>query len=282
MVCLAVVARSAIIKICERFVGLPRRFSAVAPTHRHPTGEVAEMVIASPALSVSAEAPGLLAPRIPRIFIVSDVRLLCDGLSLSMAQQPSVTVVGSAELAAAPERIAELRPDVVLLDVCMRGALDLPVSLRQALPDVKVVAIAVADVEQDVFACAEAGVSGFVSRNGSIQDLVTAVHCAVRNELVCSPRIAALLFSRVGAKRTSEPGHDALTAREHDTLTRREREIVSLMTAGLSNKEIARQLRIQNATVKNHIHSILGKLQVRRRGEVAARMRGAAPAHAAQ
>jgi DNA-binding NarL/FixJ family response regulator len=70
-------------------------------------------------------------------------------------------------------------------------------------------------------------------------------------------------------------------SREHDALTRREHEIVSLMTAGLSNKEIARQLRIQNATVKNHIHSILGKLQVRRRGQVAARMR-AAPAHAAQ
>src|SRR5262249_61440027 len=137
------------------------------------------------------------------------------------------------------------------LEACMPGVLPLPVSLRHALPDVKIVAIAVADIEQDVFACAEAGVSGFVSRNGSIQDLVTAVHCAVRNELVCSPRIAALLFSRVGAKRTSERQHDALTSREQDALTRREQEIVSLMTAGLSNKEIARQLRIQNATVKN-------------------------------
>ena len=240
------------------------------------------MVIASLASSVSGEAPALLAPRIPRVFIVSDVRLLCDGLTLSLAQQPSVIVAGSAERAAAPARVAELRPDVVLLDVCMPGGLELPVSLRQALPEVKIVAIAVADVEQDVFACAEAGVSGFVSRNGSIQDLVTAVHCAVRNELVCSPRIAALLFSRIGAKRTSERQHDALTSREQDALTRREQEIVSLMTAGLSNKEIARQLRIQNATVKNHIHSILGKLQVRRRGEVAARMRGAAPVHAAQ
>jgi two-component system, NarL family, nitrate/nitrite response regulator NarL len=93
----------------------------------------------------------------------------------------------------------------------------------------------------------------------------------MRNELVCSPRIAALLFSRV-AVIGSERSH----ASDNGALTRREHEIVSLMTQGLSNKEIARQLRIQNATVKNHIHSILAKLHVRRRGEVAARMHGSA------
>jgi DNA-binding NarL/FixJ family response regulator len=83
--------------------------------------------------------------------------------------------------------------------------------------------------------------------------------------------IAALLFRRVaaiGSERNHGPDNGALTRREH--------EIVSLMTQGLSNKEIARQLRIQNATVKNHIHSILAKLHVRRRGEVAARIYGSA------
>jgi two-component system nitrate/nitrite response regulator NarL len=216
------------------------------------------------------EAPAPQAIR-PQVFIVSDVRLLCDGLVLSLSQQPSVTVVGSAELARASAGIAELRPDVVLLDVGSPGGLGMPVMLRQVLPDLKVVAIAVADVEQEVLACAEAGVSGFVSRNGSIQDLVRAVHCAVREELVCSPRIAALLFNRVAGI-----GPKALADRDHERLTRREYEIVAYITEGLSNKAIARQLRIQSATVKNHIHSILGKLRVRRRGEVAARMRSAA------
>ena len=97
------------------------------------------------------------------------------------------------------------------------------------------------------------------------------MHCAVRNELVCSPRIAALLFSRVAAV-----GSKRLVDRDNDALTRREHEIVSLIMQGLSNKEISRQLRIQNATVKNHIYNILSKLQVRRRGEVAARIRGGA------
>jgi len=204
----------------------------------------------------------------PRVFIVSDVRLFCDGLTLSLSQQSAVAVVGSADLATAPVRTAELRPDVLLLDVGTRGGLDAALKCRQVLPNLKVVAIAVADVAQEVFACAEAGVSGFVSRSGSIQDLVSAVHCAVRDEFVCSPRTAALLLSRVASLASK-----GMVDREIATLTRRENEIVCLVTEGLSNKEIARQLRIQNTTVKNHIHSILGKLQVRRRGEIAARMR---------
>jgi two-component system nitrate/nitrite response regulator NarL len=230
------------------------------------------MVIESAARSPapSGENPAHTAQSIrPRVFIVSDVRLLCDGLTLALSQQASLHVVGAADLTVAPTQITALRPDVVLLDIGTPGGLDIPAILRQRLPDLKVVAIAVNDVEQEVFACAEARVSGFVSRNGSIQDLVAAVHSAVRDELVCSPRIAALLFGKVAALRSERIGE-----RPDGGLTRREREIVSLMTRGLSNKEIARQLRIQNATVKNHIHSILGKLQVRRRGEVAARMDG--------
>jgi DNA-binding NarL/FixJ family response regulator len=223
-------------------------------------------VSSAPARDEHAHAtPGIR----PRVFIVSDVRLLCDGLTLSLSQQPSLKVVGSANLTVEPSQIAELHPDVVLLDVGTPGGLDLPPVFRQVLPDVKIVAIAVSDVEQEVFACAEARVSGFVSRNGSIQDLLAAVHCAVRNELVCSPRIAALLFGRVATARSERMGD-----RVSGGLTRREHEIVSQLIQGLSNKEIARQLRIQNATVKNHIHSILGKLEVRRRGEVAARFNG--------
>ena len=207
----------------------------------------------------------------PTIFIVSNMRLLRDGLVESLSRQPSLAVADSADLTISPTHIAAARPDVVLLDVGAPGGLETLLVLRQALPDLKIVAIAVSDIEQEVVACAEAGVSGFVSCDGSIQDLVTAVHCAMRNELVCSPRVAALLFRRIAAI-GSERSH----ASDNSALTRREHEIVSLMTQGLSNKDIARQLRIQNATVKNHVHSILAKLHLRRRGEVAARTLGSA------
>ena len=231
------------------------------------------MVIENPGPSASLGEESAHDARVirPRLFILSDVRLLCDGLVLALSQQSSVVVVGSSDLSTSPTKIAELRPDVLLLDIAMPGALNIAPPLRQALPNLKIVAIAVAEVEQEVIACAEAGVSGFVSRQGSAQDVVAAVHCAVRGELVCSRRTAAVLFSRLGAL-SSKRGKSL----NNGTLTRREYQIVSLVNEGLSNKEIARQLRIQNATVKNHIHSILSKLQVRRRGEAAAQLRRAA------
>jgi DNA-binding NarL/FixJ family response regulator len=206
----------------------------------------------------------------PRLLILSDIRLLCEGLALALSHQPTVIVVGSSDLSASPTRIAELRPDVLLLDVAWPGGLEICFPLRQVLPDMKIVAFAVAEVDREIIACAEAGVSGYVSRSGSAEDVVAAVHRAVRGELLCSPRTAALLFSRmavISPKRGTAP--------EDNMLTRREREIITLVEKGLSNKEIARLLRIGNATVKNHVHSILSKLQVRRRGEAAAQMRRA-------
>lgn len=219
----------------------------------------------------SASFPQNSAP--PRLYILSDICLLREGIVLALAQQPSVLVVGASDLSAPPARIAELRPDVLLLDIATPGGLGLARPVREMLPDVKTVAIAVSEVEQEVIACAEAGVSGFVSRNGSAQDVVTAVHCAVRGELVCSPRTAALIVNRM-AILSAKPDHSASS----HTLTRREHEIILLLNEGLSNKEIARALRIQNATVKNHVHSILSKMQMRRRGEVAAQFRRVQPA----
>jgi DNA-binding NarL/FixJ family response regulator len=98
--------------------------------------------------------------------------------------------------------------------------------------------------------------------------VVAAVHRAVRGELLCSPRTAALLFNRMAVLSPNRG-----IAAGDNMLTRREHEIITLVERGLSNKEIARLLRIGNATVKNHVHSILTKLQVRRRGEAAAQIR---------
>jgi len=202
--------------------------------------------------------------RRPRLFILSDVCLLREGLTVALASYPSVEVVGSSDLSVSPTVVAERSPDLLLLDIGAGDGLDRCRSLYRVLPTLKVVAIAVAEVEQDVIGCAEAGVSGFVSRTGSVQDVVAAVHGAVRDELVCSPRIAATLFNRIGALAS---GHYAVS--EPKILTPREREVASLVSEGRSNKDIARLLRIRTATVKNHIHSILGKLNLQRRGQVA-------------
>jgi DNA-binding NarL/FixJ family response regulator len=220
-----------------------------------------------PATGLEVDCRNMRAVR-PRIFVLSDFRALCEGLLLALKQQASVMVVGGSNVPVRAAEIAELRPEVVLLDVTMVDGFDISASLRQLLPGLRIVAIAVAEIECDVMVCAGTGVAGIVSRTASVRDVVSAIHSAMRGEFFCSPRIAALLFSRV----------DPMPARREEVpvgnggLTRREREIVSLIGEGLCNKDIARKLRIQNATVKNHIHNILSKMHMKRRSEVAARI----------
>jgi DNA-binding NarL/FixJ family response regulator len=201
-----------------------------------------------------------------RLFILSDVRLLCEGLSSCLARQQCLHIAGQGDLATPPEQIAGSGAQVLLVDIATSRGLSQSAACRALAPELKVVAIAVAEVEQDIIACAEAGVAGFVLRDGSIDDVVTAVHNAMRDELVCSPKVAAALFGRLATLSSrAAPPHSAAGV---DTLTPREHEIIRFVGEGLSNKEIARVLRIRDSTVKNHMHNVLSKLQIRRRGEI--------------
>jgi DNA-binding NarL/FixJ family response regulator len=202
----------------------------------------------------------------PRVYVLSAIRLLREGLVRALSRQSSIKIVGASDAAVLNE-VVESRPDVLLLDISNAAALEWSTSLLRIMPDVKIVALGVAEVEQVVLACARAGVSGFVYAQGSANDVVAAVHSAVRGELVCSPRTAGMLLNRISslAGTASDPSGDALTPREQEVLT--------FVTEGLSNKQIAIRLGIRDATVKNHVHSILGKLRVSRRGEAAAQLR---------
>jgi two-component system nitrate/nitrite response regulator NarL len=166
-------------------------------------------------------------------------------------------------------RAGEAKPDVAVVDAALLNA-DVVRALLEQSPGTRIIAFGVADDWDDVQACAATGVAGFVTRNSSVADLVQAVHSARRGELICSPRIAALMFERM---RTGENRSEPQV--QERALTTREREICELLERGLSNKEIARRLFIEQATVKNHVHNILEKLQVTRRGEAAATLRRA-------
>jgi DNA-binding NarL/FixJ family response regulator len=206
------------------------------------------------------------------IIIASDTRLYREGLALSLARDDRVVVIGVADtVASALACIADKNPDVVLLDFAMPDALALPAATAAAQIPVKIVAFSVADTEDEICQCAEAGIAGYVPRNGSKEDLIAAIENAVRGEVLCSPRVAASLFRRLAAhvQTTKQRPPDA-------ALTSREQDIVALIDRGLSNKEIARQLKISLPTVKNHVHNILEKLQVRRRAAAAALLREAA------
>jgi two-component system, NarL family, nitrate/nitrite response regulator NarL len=204
-------------------------------------------------------------PAAPRVYLVSDVRLYREGLSASLAQRRQLELVGAGGSGDCLDRIVALQPEVLLLDLGARESLSIPRQAREVLPAIRVVAFAVAEIGENVLACAEAGISGYVTTEGSIEDLVAAVFHALRGELLCSPRMAALLFSRMA---TFSDGRITACA-DASSLTPREREIAALVACNLRNKEIARRLRLGPTTVKNHVHNILQKLNIHRRSEIA-------------
>ena len=209
-----------------------------------------------------------------RVVIVSDVRLYREGLAHILAAEPRLTVVGSAaDVQTALRVTAQHAPDVALVDMVMAQRVAAVRGLTATAPAVKIVALGVREIEQDLLVCAEAGVDGYVPRAASVQDLVTALEGVGRGELVCSAGTAATLWKRVATLAAAASGSESSGG--VGGLTPREREIAALLEAGLSNKEIAARLGIEVATVKNHVHNLLEKLRVRRRGEAAARLRSA-------
>jgi two-component system nitrate/nitrite response regulator NarL len=201
----------------------------------------------------------------PRVYVVSDVRLHREGLIGDLASNVHLNVVGAGSAAAASFDIEAKRPDVVLLDIQAEGSFSLPEKLKAHIPALRIVGYAVGEIESGILACARAGMCGFVGRDADVSELVEAVIRAVNGELVCSPKIAALLFGKLAAD-PSASAHDP----DDVPLTLREKEIAGLVAEGLANKEIARKLKLGIPTVKNHVHHILCKLKVARRTQIAA------------
>lgn len=213
-----------------------------------------------------------------RVLIVCHVRLYREGLERILGQSPSLEVVGTAKDGDTAIRQArQLGPDIVLLDVAVPDALSTLRDLASNSPDCKVIALGLLEPSDDVLACAEAGVSGYVFRDDPLDDLLATLESTHCGRLRCSTRVAAMLLQHVS---TLAAAH--VPPRHNLRLTRRELQVVGLLREGLSNKQIAARLSIEVATVKNHVHSILEKLNVQSRAEAATRLRELGPSRYAQ
>jgi len=204
-----------------------------------------------------------------RILIVSGIRLYREGLALVLAQQGDTGEVSTCEEPTVGLELArQFHPDIILLDMSASGSTSAARALARVAPNAKIIALAVRDCEPHVLACAEAGVVGYVPREGSVGDLVTAIRHAARDEALCSPVIAAGLMRHVAMLSTHSGMHSSVRR-----LTAREREIADQIALGMSNRAVAAQLGIELCTVKNHVHNILEKLGVSQRGEIVAYLR---------
>jgi DNA-binding NarL/FixJ family response regulator len=211
----------------------------------------------------------------PSIFIVSDIRLVRDGLVWQLERDGRLTVLGGGSASAATlEKLGATPANSVALDLSAVDGLAFAEQLRRSLPDAKVVGFAIGECDPQLAQWARNGICGYVEREGTAEDIVVTVLHALKGELYCSPRFAAHLLTELAARAaTTAPAPCAVMA----SLTPREVQILHEIRVGASNKEIARQLGISAATVKNHVHHLLEKLDVRRRAQASAILSGITP-----
>jgi two-component system nitrate/nitrite response regulator NarL len=200
------------------------------------------------------------SPRDARILIVSDMRLFSEALGLRLSAHKGMSVVAVVEREAAQAAAGEFKPDIALLDVGELESLAIAQGLAAQHSELRIVAIGAPASAGAALAAACPRIAGVIPREGSVEDVVELLE-----------RLAAASANHAIAPR--RPLVNAANADARDALTAREREILELIERGLSNKEIARRLRIELGTVKNHVHNVLQKLQVRGRGEAAHSMR---------
>lgn len=209
------------------------------------------------------QSPGVTRSGIfvaPRVTIISDVLLYREGLAASLLRDGRLKVIDLVNSTEALPTISRNSPEVALLDGGTDGFLKLARNIRAQFPTLRIVGFGISGGADRFVDCAESGLAAFVHSKGSVSELVTAVVNALKGELSCSPEVSALMCERLACLSTG--------GAHLGTLTRREQEVAALIGQGLSNKEIAKDLRIGPATVKNHVHSILEKLNVRRRAAI--------------
>jgi len=204
------------------------------------------------------------------VAIITDVRLYREGLARLLAGHETLHVLGAWSPSDDLLNCAtELQACVFVVDSAAVRSPNLMPRLVSCVPRAKVVAFAVAEEDDaEIIACAQAGVAGFVARDASAEELIAAIRSAAGGGARCSPRVTAVVLGQVA--RAAPPRSLACASA---TLTPRENEILALIDAGCSNKHIARKLGLEISTIKNHVHNILEKLQVERRGEAAAFVR---------
>jgi DNA-binding NarL/FixJ family response regulator len=203
-----------------------------------------------------------------RVLIVDDQGMVRTGFSVFLGAQPDIEVVGEAPDGAEAVRIAaELRPDVILMDVRM-PVLDGLAATRQILGQAgeqapKVLVLTTFDLDDYVYEALRAGASGFLLKDASAQQLAEAVRVVARGDALLAPAVTRRLiseFARMGAPRSPTRARLA-------ELTERETEVLALVAQGLSNLEIAGHLVVSEQTVKTHFGRILAKLGLRDRAQ---------------
>lgn len=199
-----------------------------------------------------------------KVFLVDDHRLFLAGVKAELEEE--FDIAGSAyDVDTAIEEIRGLNPTVVLIDVHMPdgGGIAVVEGVSQTHPDVKFLALSVSDQAEDVIAMIRAGARGYVTKTIEPADLADAIRRIDSGDAVFSPRLAGFVLDAFAGAMPSEEDP------ELDQLTAREKDVLRLIARGFAYKQVARKLNISIKTVETHVSSVLRKLQLSNRHELA-------------
>jgi len=202
------------------------------------------------------------------VVLIEDNRLVREGMTAMLNQTADFRVVAAGP-SGDPALLRDTRPQVILLDVGLwdDDSLRVAETVRQESPDSKVIIMDLLPIHEDIVEFVNAGVSGFILKDATFDDLVSTIRSVAKGAHVLPPEMTSTLFSQI-AREAVVRGREA--AIEGVRMTAREREVIDLIGEGFSNKEIAIRLNIATHTVKSHVRNVMEKLALHTRLQIAA------------
>ncbi len=204
-----------------------------------------------------------------RVLLIEDNRLLREGITAMLNKQTDIKAISSSGNGDAFEKAKKLKPQVILLDLGLKGQNSLKVVevIKGEFPQIEVIVMDLIPVQADVVEFVKAGVSGFILKDATLDDFLHTIRSVAEGKKVLPPPLTGSLFSQIVEHAIQSGKVDRLI--KAVKMTRREQDVIDLIADGMSNKEIANELNIAIHTVKSHVHNILEKLALHSRLELA-------------
>ena len=206
------------------------------------------------------------------VALIEDNRLVREGIAALLNPMPDFEVVAAGS-GADTELLRVVPPQVVLLDLGLPNgdSLRMAERVKEEFPDAKVIVMDLLPVHEEIIEYVNAGVSGFIMKDASLEDLADTIRSVAAGVDVLPPEMTGSLFSQIARDAVAKGGPSVVDAVR---MTPRERQVIALISEGLSNKGIAKRLHIATHTVKSHVRNIMEKLTLHTRLEIAAYAHG--------
>jgi two-component system NarL family response regulator len=204
-----------------------------------------------------------------RILLVEDNRILRDGITALLDKEKDFTVTGLCDGGRDVVAMASnVKPHVVLLDLGLesQNSLEIVENLKKEFPGIKIIGMGLAPSQADIMEFVQAGADGFILKDATLEDVANTIRSVSAGRIVLPSSMTTSLFFQI-AEHALLKGKRNL--RGATRMTQREKEIIALISDGMSNKQIASNLNIATFTVKSHVHNILEKLELQSRLQIA-------------